>query len=508
MLAPLLLLLTACDPWDLPGRGDIELDGPFWDPAIAPAADGAYVRLPATRTLLRVRPNGEYDVVDLQGATPDRLAVSPDGSVVLAWISWTTCADDDKKVKTAGDCPEDDLGAEYRLARIVDGDVQGEWDVPPQFTRIAFNDAGDVAALWLDPDATDVQVDGLLNLTEVLFLDLAGGAEPASAPVGFAATEVLFTEGSNPRAVVLSQSQVAVVGMDDFAIDVTYPLTLSGSPDLQPTDVVLTPSGQYALVSVAGSSDLYVLDLEQEYIDIVELDGVPADLGVDAAMDRTIIVYGNTNRLGVLEHEYFELAGYALDEPARHVDVSGGQAILWNDASNVHDVVRFELESTDTVTYRAENPLLDLWVTNDRSWALATLNAEGGGDFYDSHYGLAIFDLTDEDDPVTIAVSGYPLGVELVEEGAPTALVLVDGDDALYRLDIATTAADPVELEEPAVAIDALPDGTFVVAQDAALGLLTFLDPGTGQPTASAAGFAATNLYADREALVRRGEEE
>lgn len=508
MVAPLLLLWMACaDPWDLPGKGNVDLDGPFWDPALIAATDGAYVRLPATRTLVRVRPSGDYDVVDLQGATPDRLAVSPDGRVVLAWISWTTCADQDEKIQRVDDCDEDDLGTEYRLALIEDAKVQAEWEVPPQFTRLEFNAAADVAALWLDPTVQDVEVDGILNLTEVLFLDLSGG-DPVAAPVGFAASDVLFTEGSNPRAVVLSQSQVAVVDLADFRVTVTYPLTLDSGQDLQPSDVALTPDGRYALVSVTGSSDLYVLDLEQEYIDIVELDGVPADLAVDASLDRTLIVYGNAATADVLEHDYFEVVSVDLAEPARHIEGGDGMAVLWNDATSVKDVYRLEIETGDLIRYRAENPLLDLWVTADHAWALATLNAEGGGDFYDSHYGLAVFDLNDDDDPVTLAVSGYPLGVELVETGSPTALVLVDGNEALYRLDLATASAESLALDEPPVGIDALPDGTFVVAQDAALGLLTFLDPQTGEPTARAAGFAATNLYADRGRLVRRGEEE
>lgn len=502
-----LLLLAACTPWELPGRGEIDLDGPFWDPAVAAAADGVYVRLPATRTLLRITPDGEWTAVDLQGAEPDRIAVSPDGQTVLAWISWATCADDDKKITHVEDCNGDDLGRDHRLAIIKNGAVEVELDVPPQFTRLAFDESAGLAAVWLDPDAMDVEVDGLLNLTEVVFLDLVAGTATPTA-VGFAASDVLFTGGSNPRAVVLSQSQVAVVDIDDgYDVTVTYPLTLSVDAELQPTDVVLTPDGAYALVSIQNSADLYVLDLEREYIDIVELDGVPSDLSVDGTVDRTVIVYGNARSVDVLEHEYFELSTYELDEAMRRIDGTGGSAVLWNDNQSTRDVYRFAVETGDVVEYRAPNPLIDLQLTTDQRYALATLAAGSGGDFYDRNYGLSIFDLADDDDPVTLAISGYPLGVRLVEVASPTALVLVDGDRVLYRLDLATAQADTIELEEPPVGIDALPDGTFVVTQDADLGLLTLLDPSTGEPLAQAAGFAATNLYADRGALVRRGEE-
>ncbi len=509
---PLLLLAAACNPWDLPSNGSFYLDEPTWDEDVVAASDGVYVSLPAGDALVRVQADGTWTQVDLRGASADRMVLAPDGQTVMTWTSWPTCADEDPKVKLVSDCNEDDLGTGHEFVLVRDGAVVSDpLDVPYQYNAIGFNAEGTLAAAWLDfANAGSIEVDGVLNLTEAVFIPMDGSAA-FPVPVGFAPEDVLFTQGSNPRAVVLSRSQVAVVDLTERRVTVTYPLTLDPDNEVQPTAVALTPDGNYALVSVAGSADLYVLDLGQESIDIVELNGVPSDLLVDAANDRTVIVYANSRTVDVLEHVYFETETFQLDEPAASVLPVDGKALLYNPSQSVHDVYLFDVATGAVTEYRAENPVMDMVITADQTRAVATMNTEsssggGVGGYYDSHYGLSIFDLTDDRTPIALLLEGRPLGVALVEEGSANhALVLSDGVDQLLQIDLADATNNPIDLSEPPLGIAAQPGGDFVVTEDSPLGAIAFLTPGSDAVT-EVSGFAATNLFRDYP-LPRRGEE-
>lgn len=505
-----LLLLVGCSAWNLPDGGYFELGASAWDPAVVAATDGVYIALPAAGALVRVTPDGQWDPVDLDGARVDRMQLAPDGHTLLTWTSWPVCADDDPHIQLVSDCDPDDLSTSHEFLLVRDGVVDSApLDVPYQYNAVGFNSAGNLAATWLDFEtAGDLDIDGVLNLTEAVFIPL-DGAEAFPVPVGFAPENVLFTDSSPPRAVVLSRSQVAVVDLEARQVVVTYPLTLDPDNEVEPTDVVLTPDGGFALVSVSGSSDLYVLNLVQESIDIVDLDAVPTDLLVDAASDRTVIVYGNTRSVDVLEHEYFETESFALDEPATAMLPVDGKALLFNQGSGYRDVYLFDIASGNLTEYRAENPVLEMFATADHQRAVATMDIEatggdGVGGFYDSHYGLGIFDLTRARTPISLLLEGRAVGVALVEDaGANHALVLSEGVDQLLQINLDTATNQSIALSEPPLGITAQPGGAFVITEESALGLVGFLTPGEDQ-VVEVAGFAASGLFHENT-LPRRG---
>ncbi|MES2640294.1 MAG: hypothetical protein V4850_12445 [Myxococcota bacterium] len=516
---PLLALLSGCEPWDLPGNSTGYLDASTWDPAVVPAADGVYVRLPAAGDLVRVKPDGSFAAVDLAGASADRMVLAPDDETILAFVSWPVCSDDDPGIVYVDECRNEDLDTASELVLIRDGAVEHALDVPSQYNAFAFNDAGTLAVAYLDFSAgASIDVSGVLNLTEAVFVDIASG-ETHAVPVGFAPENVLFSaDGEN--ALVLSRSKVAVVslvGEDAWTRTVVYPLTLDVDQEVDPDNAVLISDDggdtDYALVSVSGQSELYVLDLTNESIDIVELDGVPADLLVDEATNHTLIVYANRSTLDVLEHELFELASYPLDEPCTRLSGGDGQVVLYNDRGNTHDVYLFDTIAGTLHEERAENPVMELRLTADAAWGVATMNTERstGNDvsgFYDQYYGLGLFDLGAEPrDPVALLLEGEPVGFALTtDDAANYALVLMEGVDGLQKIDVAAATASEIVLEEPPVGIDAMPGGLFVVTHPNALGLVTFVDAATETLT-TAAGFASTGLL-DRPRLPRRGVEE
>lgn len=506
----LALALAGCEPWTLPDNGYTSIEGPTWDPVVTAAKDGVYVRLPAARALAEVRPDGTWATVDLDGATPDSLLLAPDGETLLVRASWPICTDDDPKIVTRSDCPDDALDTGYEIDLVRDGERIGTMgDVPEQYNRITFSDDGSLGVAYLDfADTSGVDIQGSLNLTQVSFFDLGSG-DVHNVTVGFAAEQVLFAPGA-ARAVVLSRSEVAVVDLADWQVTVTYPLTLDPDIEVVPTDVALTPDARYALVSVAGQADLYVLDLEQESIDLVELNGTPSDLMVDPIHDRTLIVYANQRQVDVLDHTYFELESHELDEPATALLDANGKAVLYNQQGTYHDVYLFDVSTGDLTEYRAENPVLDMQLTSDEHYAVATLNRESTGatgvsGFYDQYYGLDIFDLTSDQNPVALALEGRPLGMALVSEDTENhALVLMEGVEQVLNIDLFDGSNTPIELTDAPVGITASPAGQFVITEATAAGALGFLDPSTNLVT-EVSGFAYTGLLAD-DTLPRRGE--
>lgn len=515
----LLLLAVGCNPWDLPDDDSRYVNLPNWDSNVVSAADGVYVRLPAAGALARVKTDGTFDLVDLDGASPDRMVIAPDGETVLAFASWPVCDDLDADIELVSDCREEDLSYSSELDIIRDGKVvKAIAGVPPQYNAFAFSGSGGIGVSYLDFSQTeDIDVSGVLNLTEAVFIDISTGDSHA-VPIGFAAEKVLFNEAGN-KAVVLSRSQVAMVDLATWAVEVSFPLTLDPDQNVQPEDVVLATRidestgdvTDYALVSISGRSEVYVLDLTNESIDIVELDAAPSDLLVDG--NRTLLVYAGRAVLDALDHDFFEIESFELDEPCNAMLGGNDLAVLYNTGGRYHDVYVFDSANDDVIEFRAENPVMGMQLTADGAYALATLNTEsssgsGVGGFYDQFYGLQIFDLVTKDDPVALALESYPVGVEIVEgTSGAHALVLLEGLDELLSIDLATAATGSVSLEEPPLGIDAMPDGTFVVTHPSPLGLISFVDPADSTHITTAAGFASSGLLSS-PVLPRRNVEE
>lgn len=498
-----LMTLAACSPWeDLPSSGDAWLEEALWDPAVVAAADGVYARLPRAHRLVRVDPDGGHDVVDLGAWYPTRLLPSPDGAAVLAFTEAAVCDIDDPELETVGDCLEeygdDYLEYRYGLSIVRDGAEQARFDLSVPFNAVAFTEGGDQAVVYLDYEAgVDLEYDGVLNLTEVMFLDLAADTG-ATVPVGFSADRVLFS-ADDTKAVVLSRSQVVVVEMTsgEYGTLVTYPLTLDADDSVSPLAAALTPDGRYALITTQGSGDLYILDLEAEAINLVSLPGAPSDMIVDAQADRTVLVYGSRAQVDILEHEYFEVETLELEEPSTDLLDASGAALLYNtSSSDLHDVYRLDLETSELVEMPMENPVTRLELSPDGGTAVAFMRPEkstGSGleGYYDENYGVAIVDLWSED-VISLGTESMPVGLAFTNE-TRTALVLLEGEEDLLQLDLGSGGYTAVELEEPPLTIGAYGSDQLYVTHDTPLGMVTFLAPDSGEMR-TIAGFAAEGL--------------
>jgi hypothetical protein len=117
---------------------------------------------------------------------------------------------------------------------------------------------------------------------------------------------------------------------------------------------------------------------------------------------------------------------------------------------------------------------------------------------------MEILDLRD-DDTQPFLLEGQGLGVVFSQSDTELhALVLQQGQDYLYQLDLYTGVAVEIDLSQPPVAIGSMADGSFYITHTSGLGLVSFLDPVTGDVT-EIGGFGAIDLYQPIELLGNGG---
>ena len=89
-----LLGISACVVQDV----SVPVNTQLWDSDVVTAADGIYVALPFAESLIRVKDDASWDIVNLDGARVKRLVATPDGSSVLVFSEWDECKDDDHEI--------------------------------------------------------------------------------------------------------------------------------------------------------------------------------------------------------------------------------------------------------------------------------------------------------------------------------------------------------------------------------------------------------------------------
>jgi hypothetical protein len=79
-----------------------------------------------------------------------------------------------------------------------------------------------------------------------------------------------------------------------------------------------------------------------------------------------------------------------------------------------------------------------------------------------------------------------------------------EGEDKLRKIKEMTGVAVEIDLSQPPVAIGSMADGSFYITHTSGLGLVSFLDPVTGDVT-EVGGFGAIDLYQPIELLGNGG---
>lgn len=501
-----LLLSLACVD------GHTYLDEPLWSSEIVSTNDGVFVPI-ARGQIAEVTPKG-WTTLDLQGGYATRMIASPDGESLLVFAYWEECSVEGRRIRSESDCYQEqgELVTTHELVIYQEGERAGAVEIPSHFNALDFTSDGRTAVAYLDyqPGMT-LPAGSLGDITQLLFIDLTD-VSTTPVPIGYPADRLLFN-ADDTRAVILSQSEIVIIELEtgDYERVVTFPLSLDVDATVSPEDVSLTPDGNYAIITVEGGRDLYVLDLVAESINIVSLDSVPSDMIVDPTVDRTVLAYGGRNTVDLMDHVYFEVESIALEETANRIVALDGQVLLFSDVGN-KDVYRLDLETTELVEYRMKNPPNSLQVEPGELYAVAITRPEGGfaddvESLFDVNYGVEILDLG-SDKSIPLIATAMPLGIEFSGSGADSqALVLLQGVEELTLVNLPTGASAQLELEAPPVSIGTWGDA-YVILHDAPLGMVSFLDPRTGEVTDTVGGFGSAGLFPpDERPLALRGEQ-
>ena len=521
-LSPLLALAAlACDPWGrLDPSGSTGVDQPLWDEQLTVVGDSLYVPLPYAGALLNISAEGDVREVDLDGARPERIIGLPAGDAAYVFVRWPVCEDDSKDIVYEDDCPPE-LLEEATEVRQVEGQRTVELvDIAPHFNSIGFSPDGRNAVAYFSGNLGSAEIQGVVDLTEVVFQPLDGGA-PIAVSTGSTPTDVLFTtdaDGINDRAVILSSSQVMVVSLSTGEVQVTYHLALDVDSVIVPQDAMVAGGGRYALLSVAGARELYRLDLVNKSIDIEDLQDSPSTLtevrlpeAAGGAL-ASAISYSNVGAVDLLDGLTNErLEAYTLDHPVNVVFQSGDLLIAYNSATDAYkDVYLIDLATNEVDEHRANNPLSSVQITVDQGFLVGLMRPEssstGEGTYADGLPGLYVLDLNTRLE-ANLALGSSPVGYELVErDGQSFVLLLLEDDETLYKVDLTRPSfAEPVELPAPARDIAARADGRIAISHNSALGLISIYDPATGD-IETIHGFANVGLLST-PTLPRRADD-
>ena len=515
-----LALLSACDPFGRDARFEIYLDDMILGADdIAVSGDAVYLRLSDGKRLERVRAGGSYGEVSLEGAAADRVIPVPGADQdLLVFASWPVCTDDSDKIVYVSDCNDDDLETRHELARINGNRRVDATPIGGHLNSLTFSDDGTLAVAWFDwREGTDIQVNGIADLTEVLFVPLDGG-DARGVSIGFTPSRILFTHNSagvDDRAVVLSESKVVVVDLETLAPEVSFPLTQDLDASVVPLDAVVSEDGDTVLLSVEGSADLYKLDLLNYSIDVEDLDAQPSHLTNvtipgDTPTAATLVAYAGLAQVDLLSHNTWEvLHSIQLEEPVNASILGEGSVLLYSTGQS-QDVYLLDLSTRNVTEFRTATPILEMMQSESDRYAVATLRPGGSNSgseidaFQSDNYGLSVIDL-EEGNSASLVLGAEPVGVALVDDDETTyALLLPDGADTLLQVDLRNpTAAIEIDLPAPPTAIAAMADGRFAITHASALGLVSFLDPATLR-IKEAHGFAASTVWTDEETELPR----
>jgi hypothetical protein len=525
-----VLALASCNPWDnLPQNGNNSWSHSLWDANVTSTLTSLYVRLPgeelnpaddddgdtgwydygyyseSARTvgqLLRLDDSGKagtVETVDLGGAAATRIEVAPDGATFLVFSRLPGCDTNDEDIETLEECVEEGETVEWKSeVHLVRGEtVEKTWDLPPHLNAISFSADSAHAVAFMDASQpAEVGTGGLANVSAVQFINLANPQdELKSVNIGYGVERVLFTEG-NTKAVVLSESEVVVVDMnDDYRPTITYHLALDVDDEITPKDADLTPDGTTAFLTVEGGGDLYALDLVAESINIVDLDASPADMVVNDAADRTALVYSSRAQVDLVDHNLMEVETITLDEPANEmIEFQQSGSVLLFNTGGYKDVYKVDLVTSEVQEWRLKSPPTRVVVTSDETRAVVFTEPSGGS----GNYGVEILDLTSESGGATnLESQSQPLDLALTETHA---LVLLAGVSDLLQVRLADGFTQAVELEDTPLGIGNFGSSDFWITHDAALGLVTFYDPATAE-LVSIGGFATAGLFQDETPL-------
>jgi len=451
-------------------------------------------------------PQGETPYSDLEGTEidaihvglgPQWLVMTPDGSRMLVLnheLERDTLAVIDPDAACKGDAP-------------VDTGCVGELEARPLHDRLVLSPDSRFALSYISSEAAYSGAEEVINLNEVGVYDLQ---QPTVrfATVGFNPQSFAFTRDPDaPRVVALTSNKVVALDLLTGE-DVPRELTLGTDTQLEPQEVVISSDDHFALVTVAGSADLFTFDLTQETlpINILSLSGVPESMALSGAGDETLILVDDGYELNIVHHEDFRIDVHPLEDSVNAMRMSpdGRFAVLYDADGLGRFMYYVDMEADRVQAYLLDNPCQDVRVSPDGQ-ALVIFYVPDPWtqqDALDAHHAVAILNLAQGDrEPNPILISSAPQGAAFAMGGTPErddVFVPFDGVDhgLVGRFNLYTYDSKVVETPLWPRSVGVLEaDGRVVVVHSVASGMISIFPEDAPERIQFIHGFMIQDIF-------------
>jgi len=244
------------------------------------------------------------------------------------------------------------------LVRIIDvesRETEHIIHVGETVNRLIPSPFGNQVLAIYDPDLGDVGFgdSGTINYFELDIIDTSAGTFK-SLSIDFAPNRIAFApDGLN----VLLSKDIRLIQLDMASGQyVSFPLTLQPDDTISPRAIAISPDSEFALILVNGSSDVYVIDLVAQYINIIDLTGEPVDVLFvpDTAQPErriALLPLGPTGQVALvdLDEAVPEILEVEKVVNSGVISPDGMRALFFE--SGGHSIISMDLESFDHRIY-------------------------------------------------------------------------------------------------------------------------------------------------------------
>ena len=475
---------TASPGWDVPEpEEELDFSGQ------APAASENYVYIPAEArdAVIRVAADGlEIRMIPV-GGLPTRVAALPVDDVAVVINSGTgdlsvirSSAEDDK-VETLPSLPA--------------------------VNAMAVSPTGDAVVVYYSTAlaAPGDPVGDLQTIQVLLFDPATEKTKVRQVSVGFHPTAIHFHEDGTDAYVVTDDgiSIVGLHGLADGTIAHTVPVTVDPLEKPEDREVFVTRDGAYAVVRDIHTVDLRIVDLKDEVMSVVTLNGLPTDLDLVPGMNRCLVIMREQEVAAMVDFKrvangeedavvQVDLVGSYAGAAA--VSAAGDRAVLYSTADEMKSVAVMDLEAEGYpwVTYPVQKVVKGVAISGAGQKAVllheATAPTEAGlGGVVEASEGYTLLDLDTGYRKLVTTDQRWSLFLFVQEAGGAdhqAYILLPDPSGVSHGVDVVnlnTFLVETVNLYSEPNSLLFVPSSRKVaIAQEHTNGRITFIDADDG----------------------------
>jgi len=299
----------------------------------------------------------------------------------------------------------DDVLDEVRIVDVASAEVKHVISVGSAVSSLIPSPYGSQVLAIYDPSEgeTDFGEGGVINYFELNILDAEEGTNlPVS--IDFTPENIAFSPDGH---TCLLGRDYRLIHLDmDTVETVTFPLSLGPNDPREPRHIEISPDGEFAMILVDRFTDVYVLNLVDHTINILDLAGSAGDIVFIPETRIALLPVPELWVAAVVDLDSAIPEEIALDFPATDVRISpdGTMVLFYADRGN--DVAIMDLADWKTELYPLTvsiNRTIDEPVCFDPdSLMILAVGQTGAGD-----YGIHDINLIDLDSRVVV-----PIGLE------------------------------------------------------------------------------------------------